>query len=234
VFTLYRIVRWFLSVSIHPSIHTHIYIYITNKELRNTIMYPEFLAVDTTGDTNIEDRMLMIVAGLETMRRNFSSLWAFLPSECQWVFHFHSLMFSQNFLDKGPLGESYCDPVKSALLSQCRPVTIARNLTIVTQLSQHACANVAQSVSYEFLFFVITICVISTRMETSKFVSASTFWHVPQNHHGMWNTCCVSFIWWCRNLMSAFLRKLTEAHLYPRWRTGLLPGSIIVKTRQNI
>jgi uncharacterized protein YlbG (UPF0298 family) len=29
--------------------------WITNKELRNTIMFPEFLAVDTTGDTNNED-----------------------------------------------------------------------------------------------------------------------------------------------------------------------------------
>jgi hypothetical protein len=28
-------------------------VWITNKELRNTIMFPELLAVDTTGDTNI-------------------------------------------------------------------------------------------------------------------------------------------------------------------------------------
>jgi hypothetical protein len=48
--------------------------WITNKELRNTIMFTEFLAVDTMGGTNIEDRVLMIVAGLDNMRRNFSSL----------------------------------------------------------------------------------------------------------------------------------------------------------------
>jgi hypothetical protein len=48
--------------------------WITNKELRNTIMYPEFLAVDTTGDTNIKDRVVMIVAGLDNTRRNFPSL----------------------------------------------------------------------------------------------------------------------------------------------------------------
>jgi hypothetical protein len=29
--------------------------WITSKELRNTIMFLELLAVDTTGDTNIED-----------------------------------------------------------------------------------------------------------------------------------------------------------------------------------
>jgi hypothetical protein len=60
----------------------------TNKELCNTITFPELLADDTTGDTNIEDHMLMIVAGLDNTRRNFPSLRAFLPSECQWVFHF--------------------------------------------------------------------------------------------------------------------------------------------------
>jgi hypothetical protein len=77
--------------------------WITNKELRNTIMYPELLSVDTTGDTNIEDRMLMIVAGLDDTRRNFPSPRAFLPSECQWVFHFSFSYVFQNFLDKGPL-----------------------------------------------------------------------------------------------------------------------------------
>jgi hypothetical protein len=48
--------------------------WITNKELHNTIMYPELLAVDTTGDTSIEDCMLMIMARLDNMRRNFPSL----------------------------------------------------------------------------------------------------------------------------------------------------------------
>jgi hypothetical protein len=48
--------------------------WITNKELRNMIMYPELLAVDTTGDINIEDRIMMIVAGLDNTRRNFPSL----------------------------------------------------------------------------------------------------------------------------------------------------------------
>jgi hypothetical protein len=77
--------------------------WITNKEIRNKIMYPQLLAVDTTRDTNIEDRMLMIVAGFDNMRRNFPSLRAFLPSECQWVFHFSFSYVFQNFLDKAPL-----------------------------------------------------------------------------------------------------------------------------------
>jgi hypothetical protein len=75
--------------------------WITNKELCNTIMYPEFIAIETTGYTNIEDHMLMIVGGLDNVRRNFPSLRA--PSECQWVFHFLFSHFFQNFLDKGPL-----------------------------------------------------------------------------------------------------------------------------------
>jgi hypothetical protein len=68
--------------------------WITNKELQNTFLFPELLAVDTTGDTNIEDRMLMILAALDNMRRKFPSIQALLPSECQWVFH---LSFSYVF-----------------------------------------------------------------------------------------------------------------------------------------
>jgi hypothetical protein len=48
--------------------------WIKNKELRNTILFPELLVVDTTGDTNIEDHMLMIVVGLDNVRRNFPSI----------------------------------------------------------------------------------------------------------------------------------------------------------------
>jgi hypothetical protein len=59
--------------------------WITNKELQSTILLPELLDVDTTGDTNTEDLMLMIVAGLENVRRKFPSIRACLPSKCQWV-----------------------------------------------------------------------------------------------------------------------------------------------------
>jgi hypothetical protein len=105
--------------------------WITNKELRNKIMYPEFLSVDTTGDTNIDDRVMMIVDGLDNMRRNFPSLRAFLPSECQWVFH---------------LLLSYVFP---KLLGQGTVRHIKQASRIVTQLSQNYWAIVAQSQLYE-------------------------------------------------------------------------------------
>jgi hypothetical protein len=98
--------------------------WITNKELRNTIMLPELLAVDTTGGINIEDRMLMIVAGLDNMRRYFPSPRAFLTSECQWVFHF---LFSYVF---------------PKLLGQGTVRRIKQVSPIVTQLSQNSCPNV--------------------------------------------------------------------------------------------
>jgi hypothetical protein len=93
--------------------------WISNKELRNTIMYPELLAVDTTGYTNIEDRVFMIVAGMDNTRRNFPSLRAFLPSECQWVFH-----FSLSYVFPKLLGQGTVRRIK-----QVSP--------IMTQLSQH-------------------------------------------------------------------------------------------------
>jgi hypothetical protein len=105
--------------------------WITNRDLRNTIMYPELLAVDTTGDTNIEDRMLMIVAELNNMRRNFPSLRAFFPSECQWLFHF-SLSY-----------------VFQKLLGQRNVNCIQQASHIGNQLSQHPGPIVAQSPVYE-------------------------------------------------------------------------------------
>jgi hypothetical protein len=100
--------------------------WITNKELQNTIMYPDLLAVHTTGVTNIKDRMLMIVAGFDNMRRNFPSLRAFLPSECQWVFHFLFLYVFPKLLGQGTV-------------RRIKMVT-----PIVTQLSQHYWPSVAQ------------------------------------------------------------------------------------------
>jgi hypothetical protein len=105
--------------------------WITNKELGNTIMYPQLLGVDTTGDTNIEDRMLMIVAELDNMRRNFPSTRAFLPSKCQWVFHFSFSYVFPNLLGQGTVRR----------IKQVSP--------IVTHLSQHSLPSVAQSPLYE-------------------------------------------------------------------------------------
>jgi hypothetical protein len=91
-------------------------------------MFPELLAVDTTGGTATDDRMLMIVDGLDNARRNFPSLRGFLPSECQWVFHF---LFSYVF---------------PKLLGQGINRHIKQASPIVTQLSHHPCTNVAQSI----------------------------------------------------------------------------------------
>ena len=55
--------------------------WITNNELLYTIKYPESLMCDTTMDTNKEERPLLIVAGSDNHRRNFSSLKAFSPSQ---------------------------------------------------------------------------------------------------------------------------------------------------------
>jgi hypothetical protein len=75
--------------------------------------------------------MMMTVAGLDNMRRNFPSLRAFLPSECQWVFYFSF---------------SYVFP---KLLGQGTVRRIKQVSRIVTQLSQHYWAIVAQSPLYE-------------------------------------------------------------------------------------
>jgi hypothetical protein len=104
--------------------------WITNKELCNTVMSPELLAVDITGDINIEDRMLMIVAGLDNMRRNFPSLRAFLPSECQWVFHFSFSYVFPKLLRQGTLRR------------------IKQMSHILTRLNQHPCTNVARLIIF--------------------------------------------------------------------------------------
>jgi hypothetical protein len=101
---------------------------IINKELHITIMFPELLAVDNTGGTTIDERMLMIVAGLDNTRRKFPSLRAFLPSECQWVFIFSF---------------SYVFP---KLLGQGTVRRITQVCPIVTHLSQHLFSNVAQPI----------------------------------------------------------------------------------------
>jgi hypothetical protein len=131
--------------------------WITNKELRNTIMFPELLAVDTTGDTNIEDHMLMIVAGLDNTRGNFPSLRAFLPSEYQWVFHFSFSYVFPKLLGQGTVRRiKQVSPIVTQLSQHsCANVTQSPlyESPIVTQISQHPCANVTQSLLHEFLFF---------------------------------------------------------------------------------
>jgi hypothetical protein len=60
----------------------------TNEELWMTTMFGSFWTLDTTPMTNIDDRPLMIMAGMYTNRKSCPYGRAFLPSEGEWVFDF--------------------------------------------------------------------------------------------------------------------------------------------------
>jgi hypothetical protein len=51
-------------------------------------MFPEVLSSDTIYRTNREKRPLLVFAGTDHNRENFTAMCAFLPSECEWVFHY--------------------------------------------------------------------------------------------------------------------------------------------------
>jgi hypothetical protein len=113
--------------------------WITNKELRNTIMFQELLAVDTTGDTNSEDGMLMIVTGLENMRRNFPSIRAFVRScllNASGCFIFFSFVFPILF--------------GGATIRRIKQVTQIELHPIVTQWLNDVCINLTQ-----FIFDIV-------------------------------------------------------------------------------
>jgi hypothetical protein len=146
-------------------------------------------------DTNIEDLIVMIVAELDNMRRNFPSIPAFLPSKRQWVFHF---LFSYVFPKL--LGVATIRRTKQVTQIKLYAIVIqslhylCTNLTrfifdhihcskylkscairaqfyfIVTQLIRHSCTNVAQ-----FIYSMSHYWVRSIWMETRKFTSLSIF-----------------------------------------------------------
>jgi hypothetical protein len=60
----------------------------TNEELRMATMFGFVWTLETTPMTNIEDRPLMIMAGMETNRESSPFGRVFLPSEGEWVFDF--------------------------------------------------------------------------------------------------------------------------------------------------
>jgi hypothetical protein len=60
----------------------------TNEELRMATMFGSVWTLDTTPMTDIEDRTLMIMAGMCTNRKSCPYGRAFLPSEGEWVFDF--------------------------------------------------------------------------------------------------------------------------------------------------
>jgi hypothetical protein len=81
--------------------------------------------------------MLMILTGLDNMRRKFPSIRAFLPSECQWVFHF---LFSYVFPKL--LGVATIRRIKQVTQIELHP--------IVTQWLHDVCINRTQ-----FIFDIV-------------------------------------------------------------------------------
>jgi hypothetical protein len=60
----------------------------SDEDLRYITMFPEFLSIDTTYGMNREKRPLLVFAGTDKNRKNFTKVHAFLPSECVWVFQY--------------------------------------------------------------------------------------------------------------------------------------------------
>jgi hypothetical protein len=60
----------------------------SDEYLRYITMFPKVLSINTTYGTNREMRPLLVFAGTNNNRKNFTALRAFLPSECEWVFHY--------------------------------------------------------------------------------------------------------------------------------------------------
>jgi hypothetical protein len=60
----------------------------TNEELRMDTMFGSFWTLYTTPMANIEDRALMIMAGMCKNRKSCPYGRAFIPSEVEWVFDF--------------------------------------------------------------------------------------------------------------------------------------------------
>jgi hypothetical protein len=60
----------------------------TLEDIETFSLFPEILSLDTTFSTNKEKYPLLIGAGKDSNRRNFSDFQCFLPSEQRWVFKF--------------------------------------------------------------------------------------------------------------------------------------------------
>jgi hypothetical protein len=58
----------------------------SDEDLRYITMFPEVLSMDTTYGKNREKRPLLVFAGTDNNKKNFTALRAFIPSEYEWVF----------------------------------------------------------------------------------------------------------------------------------------------------
>jgi len=61
--------------------------WVRTDERRLFQLFPEILMVDVTHGTNSETRPLCVSASIDANMKTFTPIRAFLPSECQWVFH---------------------------------------------------------------------------------------------------------------------------------------------------
>jgi hypothetical protein len=105
----------------------------TNEELQMATLFGFLWTLDTTPITNIEDRPLMIMAGMCKNRKIFPYGRAFLPSEGEWVLEFSMVVaspllygnndirniqqVSSNGIDKFTIQSTYCqkrNPVHGA------------------------------------------------------------------------------------------------------------------------
>jgi hypothetical protein len=60
----------------------------SDEDLRYITMFTEVLSTDTTYGRKRENRPLLVFAGTENNRKNFTALYVFLLSECEWVFRY--------------------------------------------------------------------------------------------------------------------------------------------------
>jgi hypothetical protein len=61
--------------------------WVRTDERRLFDMFPEIFMLDVTHNTNSEARPLAVSASIDAYMETFTPVRAFLPSECQWVFH---------------------------------------------------------------------------------------------------------------------------------------------------
>jgi hypothetical protein len=61
--------------------------WVREDERRLFEMFPEVFMIDVTHATNSEGRPLAVSASVDAHMKTFTPIRAFLPSECQWVFH---------------------------------------------------------------------------------------------------------------------------------------------------
>jgi hypothetical protein len=62
-------------------------VWVREDERRLFELFPEVLMCDVTFQTNGEGRPLFVTAAFDAYMKTFTPVRAFLPSECQWVFH---------------------------------------------------------------------------------------------------------------------------------------------------